>query len=50
MVSDIGARAAYDAMPRPRGTAETAAGAWNSRARALQDGLVETWLRPLPVS
>jgi D-alanyl-D-alanine carboxypeptidase/D-alanyl-D-alanine-endopeptidase (penicillin-binding protein 4) len=50
MVSDVGARAAYDARPRPRGAAETAAAAWNSRARALQDGLVEVWLRPLPVS
>jgi D-alanyl-D-alanine carboxypeptidase/D-alanyl-D-alanine-endopeptidase (penicillin-binding protein 4) len=50
MVSDVGARAAYDARPRPRGTAEAAAAAWNSRARALQDSLVEVWLRPLPVS
>jgi D-alanyl-D-alanine carboxypeptidase/D-alanyl-D-alanine-endopeptidase (penicillin-binding protein 4) len=48
MVSDIGAREAYDA--RPRRAAETAAGTWNARARALQDGLVEVWLRPLPTS
>jgi D-alanyl-D-alanine carboxypeptidase/D-alanyl-D-alanine-endopeptidase (penicillin-binding protein 4) len=48
MVSDIGAREAYDA--RPRGTAKTAAASWNARARALQDGLVEVWLRPLPTS
>ncbi len=50
MVSDVGARAAYDAQPRPRGAAEAAAGIWNGRARALQDGLVEVWLRPLPLS
>jgi D-alanyl-D-alanine carboxypeptidase/D-alanyl-D-alanine-endopeptidase (penicillin-binding protein 4) len=50
MVSDVGARTAYDAQPRPRGAAEAAAGIWNSRARVLQDGLVEVWLRPLPVS
>jgi D-alanyl-D-alanine carboxypeptidase/D-alanyl-D-alanine-endopeptidase (penicillin-binding protein 4) len=48
MVSDIGAREAYDA--RPRGRAETPAATWNARARALQDGLVEVWLRPLPTS
>ena len=50
MVSDIGAREAYDGLRRPRGVAETSAATWNSRARALQDGLVEVWLRPLPVS
>ena len=50
MVSDVGARDAYDAQPRPRGIAETDAATWNSRARALLDGLVEVWLRPLPVS
>jgi hypothetical protein len=49
-VSDVGARAAYDAQPRPRGAAEAAAGIWTGRARALQDGLVDVWLRPLPVS
>jgi serine-type D-Ala-D-Ala carboxypeptidase/endopeptidase (penicillin-binding protein 4) len=48
MVSDIGAREAYDA--RPRGRAETPAARWNAHARALQDGLVEVWLRPLPTS
>jgi serine-type D-Ala-D-Ala carboxypeptidase/endopeptidase (penicillin-binding protein 4) len=48
MVSDIGAREAYDA--RPRRAAETAAGTWIARAVALQDGLVEVWLRPLPTS
>jgi D-alanyl-D-alanine carboxypeptidase/D-alanyl-D-alanine-endopeptidase (penicillin-binding protein 4) len=48
MVSDIGAREAYDA--RPRGRTETPAASWNARARALQDGLVEDWLRPLPTS
>jgi D-alanyl-D-alanine carboxypeptidase/D-alanyl-D-alanine-endopeptidase (penicillin-binding protein 4) len=48
MVSDIGAREAYDA--RLRGRAETPAGSWSARARALQDGLVEVWLRPLPTS
>jgi D-alanyl-D-alanine carboxypeptidase/D-alanyl-D-alanine-endopeptidase (penicillin-binding protein 4) len=48
MVSDIGARDAYDA--RPRRAAETAAGTWNARARTLQDGLVEVWLKPLPTS
>jgi serine-type D-Ala-D-Ala carboxypeptidase/endopeptidase (penicillin-binding protein 4) len=48
MVSDIGAREAYDA--RPRRAAEIAAGTWHARARALQDGLVEVWLKPLPTS
>ena len=48
MVSDIGAREAYDARPRRR--AEAPAATWNARARALQDGLVEVWLRPLPTS
>ena len=33
-----------------RGRAETPAASWNARARALQDGLVEVWLRPLPTS
>jgi serine-type D-Ala-D-Ala carboxypeptidase/endopeptidase (penicillin-binding protein 4) len=50
MVSDVGARAAYDAQPRPRGAEETAAARWIARARALQDSLVEVWLRPLPTS
>jgi D-alanyl-D-alanine carboxypeptidase/D-alanyl-D-alanine-endopeptidase (penicillin-binding protein 4) len=50
MVSDIGAREVYDAQPRPRGVAETAAATWNARARALQDGLVDVWLQPLPTS
>jgi hypothetical protein len=48
MVSDIGAREAYDA--RPRGASKTSAAIWNARARALQDGLVEVWLKPLPTS
>jgi serine-type D-Ala-D-Ala carboxypeptidase/endopeptidase (penicillin-binding protein 4) len=48
MVSDIGSREAYDA--HPRGRAETPAASWNARARDLQDGLVEVWLRPLPTS
>jgi D-alanyl-D-alanine carboxypeptidase/D-alanyl-D-alanine-endopeptidase (penicillin-binding protein 4) len=48
MVSDIGARAAYDATPRRRGSA--AAGKWTARARALQDGLIQGWLKPLPTS
>ncbi len=48
MVSDIDARAAYDARPR-RSTA-TRPGTWNARARALQDGLVQVWLEPLPTS
>jgi D-alanyl-D-alanine carboxypeptidase/D-alanyl-D-alanine-endopeptidase (penicillin-binding protein 4) len=50
MVSDVDARAHYDALPRPRGAAETVAATWNARARALQDGLVQVWLRPLPTS
>lgn len=48
MVSDIGAREAYDA--RRRGATTKSAATWNARARALQDGLVEVWLRPLPTS
>jgi len=50
MVSDIGARAAYDALARPGPAAEAAARAWNARARALQDGLIATWLEPLASS
>jgi serine-type D-Ala-D-Ala carboxypeptidase/endopeptidase (penicillin-binding protein 4) len=50
MVSDIDARAAYDAKRRARGAADAAAGKWTARARALQDGLIEGWLRPLPTS
>jgi hypothetical protein len=50
MVSDLDARAAYDALPRLERSAEAAAGAWNARARALQDDLVEGWLGPLPTS
>jgi D-alanyl-D-alanine carboxypeptidase/D-alanyl-D-alanine-endopeptidase (penicillin-binding protein 4) len=48
MVSDIGAREAYDA--RPRGASKSSAATWNARARTLQDGLVEVWLKPLPTS
>lgn len=50
MVSDIGARTAYDTLPSRRSAAESAAASWNSRARALQDSLVQVWLRPLPTS
>ena len=50
MVSDFGARAAYDALPRPARADEAAASAWTARARALQDRLVEAWLLPLPTS
>ena len=50
MVSDVDARAAYDALPRRERAAEARAGAWNDRARALQDALVEVWLEPVPTS
>jgi len=50
MVSDIGSRLAYDLLPRPTRASEAAAGAWNARARALQNELVESWLSPLPTS
>ena len=50
MVSDLDARATYDALPRPTRSANGAANAWNARARALQDDLVEGWLGPLPTS
>jgi D-alanyl-D-alanine carboxypeptidase/D-alanyl-D-alanine-endopeptidase (penicillin-binding protein 4) len=51
MVSDLGARAAYDdALPHPGRRAEAAAQGWSSRARALQDELIESWLAPLPTS
>jgi D-alanyl-D-alanine carboxypeptidase/D-alanyl-D-alanine-endopeptidase (penicillin-binding protein 4) len=49
MVSDLEARAAYDALPRADRT-EATARIWNARARALQDRLVETWLEPVPTS
>jgi serine-type D-Ala-D-Ala carboxypeptidase/endopeptidase (penicillin-binding protein 4) len=50
MVSDVGARARYDLALRPSPAAQSAARAWNARARALQDELVEGWLKPLPTS
>jgi D-alanyl-D-alanine carboxypeptidase/D-alanyl-D-alanine-endopeptidase (penicillin-binding protein 4) len=50
MISDAGARAAYDALPRPDRATEAAARVWNARARALQDALVEVWLEPAPTS
>jgi D-alanyl-D-alanine carboxypeptidase/D-alanyl-D-alanine-endopeptidase (penicillin-binding protein 4) len=50
MVSDIGARAEYDAVRRPGPRAQARARAWNARARALQDDLVETWLEPMLAS
>jgi D-alanyl-D-alanine carboxypeptidase/D-alanyl-D-alanine-endopeptidase (penicillin-binding protein 4) len=50
MISDVGARAAYDGLPRPGRTAEAAARIWNARARTLQDALVEAWLEPVPTS
>jgi hypothetical protein len=51
MISDVGARAAYDALlPYPGPAAQAAAGKWLGRAQALQDGLVESWLQPMPMS
>jgi D-alanyl-D-alanine carboxypeptidase/D-alanyl-D-alanine-endopeptidase (penicillin-binding protein 4) len=50
MISDLPARAAYDALPRPERAAEAAAGAWNARARATQDRLVRSLLEPVPTS
>ena len=51
MVTDVGARTAYEALlPHPGRAADTAAGVWNARAQALQDELVESWLLPLPTS
>ena len=50
MVSDLGARAAYDALDRPGRAANATASAWNARARGLLDGLVEGWLAPPPTS
>jgi D-alanyl-D-alanine carboxypeptidase/D-alanyl-D-alanine-endopeptidase (penicillin-binding protein 4) len=50
MISDLPARAAYDALPRPERKAEAAAGLWNARARATQDRLVRSLLEPVPTS
>ncbi len=51
MVADTGARDAYDALlPYPGPSARGAAGAWLSRASALQNALVESWLQPMPTS
>jgi serine-type D-Ala-D-Ala carboxypeptidase/endopeptidase (penicillin-binding protein 4) len=51
MISDVDARAAYDALlPYPGPAAQAAAGRWLGRAQALQDGLVESWLQPMPLS
>jgi serine-type D-Ala-D-Ala carboxypeptidase/endopeptidase (penicillin-binding protein 4) len=51
MMSDVGARAAYDALlPYPGPAARAAAGTWLGRAQALQDSLVESWLQPMPLS
>ena len=51
MMSDVGARDAYDALlPYPGPAAQAAARAWLDRARALQDSLVGSWLEPMPMS
>jgi hypothetical protein len=50
LISDLGARAAYDALARPDRADEAAAHAWNARARALQSRLIDAWLLPLPTS
>ncbi len=50
MASDLGARAAYDALARPGAMANAEASAWNARARGLLDDLVEGWLEPAPTS
>ncbi len=50
MVSDLGARAAYDALDRPGRADDATASAWNARARGVLDGLVEGWLAPAPTS
>ncbi len=50
MVSDLGARAAYDALARPDGMADAEASGWNARARGLLDNLVQGWLEPVPTS
>ena len=50
MISDLRARAAYDALDRPNRTDEAAAQAWNANARALQNRLIDAWLLPLPTS
>ena len=50
MISDFAARAAYDALPRPRRADEAAAHAWTARARSVQNRLIEAWLLPLPTS
>ena len=50
MVSDLGARAAYDALDRPGALANADASAWNARARGLLDDLVQGWLVPAPTS
>jgi D-alanyl-D-alanine carboxypeptidase/D-alanyl-D-alanine-endopeptidase (penicillin-binding protein 4) len=50
MASDLGERAAYDALPRPTASDNAAASAWTARARGLLDDLVEGWLAPPPTS
>jgi D-alanyl-D-alanine carboxypeptidase/D-alanyl-D-alanine-endopeptidase (penicillin-binding protein 4) len=51
MVSDTGARQAYDALlPYPGPKAQAAANAWLGRAQGLQNSLVESWLLPMPTS
>ncbi len=50
MVSDLGARVAYDAIERPGRATNAQASAWNGRARRLLDDLVEGWLVPPPTS
>jgi D-alanyl-D-alanine carboxypeptidase/D-alanyl-D-alanine-endopeptidase (penicillin-binding protein 4) len=51
MVSDTGAREAYDALlPYPGPKAQAAANAWLGRAQGLQNSLVESWLLPMPTS
>jgi serine-type D-Ala-D-Ala carboxypeptidase/endopeptidase (penicillin-binding protein 4) len=50
MVSDLAARAAYDALARPERADEARAGLWTARARAVQGKLIDAWLLPVPTS
>ncbi len=48
MISDLDARATYDALPKRTRKAEADAGKWHGKTQAIIDRIVEDWLLPSP--
>ena len=48
MISDLEARATYDARPHRTRKAEAAADKWHGKTQAIIDRIVEDWLQPSP--